>query len=137
MRPPPRTSVVRLWGDKTPMSDVLTATIGIPVLMARSHDDGELRLTRILIVDDHRSFADLLSAALDTVPGMRCVGTASSAAQGLARAVALRPDIVVMDIQMARQDGLQATRHIRDAVPETLVAVVTAHRDPDWVSRAA
>lgn len=93
--------------------------------------------TTIFIVDDHRSFADLLSAALNTVPGMRCIGTASSAAEGVAIATQLKPSIVVMDIQMPKQDGLQATRLIRRGAPDTVVAVVTAHRDPEWISRAA
>jgi DNA-binding NarL/FixJ family response regulator len=91
----------------------------------------------ILIVDDHRSFADLLSAALNSVPGMVCVGTATSASEGVARAVEVKPDIVVMDIQMPGQDGLLATRQIREMVPDTVVAVVTAHSDADWVSRAS
>jgi len=91
---------------------------------------------RVLVVDDHRTFAELLSGALEA-GGMTSVGVASSAAQAVSMAEDLRPDIIVMDIQMGRDDGLAATRRIRELVPDTVVAVVTAHRDPDWVVRSA
>jgi DNA-binding NarL/FixJ family response regulator len=97
----------------------------------------DVRETTVLIVDDHQTFADLLAVALDAVPGIRCVGTASSAAEGLRRVTELGPSVVVMDIQMAGTDGLAATRRLRQASPETAVAVVTAHLDGDWLSRAA
>jgi DNA-binding NarL/FixJ family response regulator len=90
----------------------------------------------VLVVDDHRIFAELLSGAL-AARGLRPLGTATSGAQAVAMARDLQPDIVVMDIQMPGQDGLAATRRIRELSPGTVVAVVTAHRDPDWVVRAA
>jgi DNA-binding NarL/FixJ family response regulator len=91
---------------------------------------------RVVVVDDHQTFAELLSFALSTEPDMDCVGTAGSGAEGVAMAQDLQPDVVVMDIEMPRQDGLTAARRIREVSPGSVVAVVTAHRDPDWVVRA-
>jgi DNA-binding NarL/FixJ family response regulator len=90
----------------------------------------------VLVVDDHRAFAELLGGALSD-SGMSTVGVANSGAQALAMARDLQPDLVVMDIEMPGQDGLAATRRIKEVSPDTAVAVVTAHRDPDWIVRAA
>jgi DNA-binding NarL/FixJ family response regulator len=89
----------------------------------------------VLVVDDHRAFAEMLAAALNTV-GMRSVGVAHSAAQAVTMAQALQPDVVVMDIQLPDQNGLAATRRILEAAPGVVVAILTAHRDPDWIIRA-
>lgn len=91
----------------------------------------------VLVVDDHRSFADLLAMALSGESDLRCVGTAVGAAQGLAMAEELRPDVVVMDIEMPQQNGIAATWSLRERLPEVAVVVVTAHRDPQWMVRAA
>lgn len=91
----------------------------------------------VLVIDDHRSFAALLGGAIATVPGMRCVGVATSAAKGITRAVELNPAVVVVDIQMPGQDGLWATRRLRDAAPDSVVAVVTAYTSAEWITKAA
>jgi DNA-binding NarL/FixJ family response regulator len=91
--------------------------------------------SRVLVVDDHRTFAELLAGALESA-GMDVVGMAHSAAQAVAMTQDLQPDVVVMDLQMPREDGLSATRRLRQVAPHTVVAVISDHRDPEWVVRA-
>ena len=91
---------------------------------------------RVLVVDDHRTFADLLSLALSSEPDLESVGTAGRAAEAVAMALEVKPDVVVVDIEMPRQDGLAATRRLREVLPDLVIVVVTAHRDPQWVLRA-
>jgi DNA-binding NarL/FixJ family response regulator len=93
--------------------------------------------TSILIVDDHASFAELLSLALGTEPDLCVLGTARTLDEAVSAAVRLRPAVVLMDIELGHESGLSASRAIRAAVPTAVVIVVSAHRDPRWVAKAA
>src|SRR4051794_22881192 len=94
---------------------------------------------RVLVVDDHRTFADLLQFALDAAPGLTCVGLAYDVASGLDMVARHRPDVVVMDYEFAgdRRDGVMATAAIRARHPEVFVVLLTAHADTSLVQRAA
>jgi DNA-binding NarL/FixJ family response regulator len=100
-------------------------------------NEGRTSRSRVLIVDDHQTFAELLALALGSQPDFYCAGTAATGAEAVEMALRLKPDMVVMDIQLARENGLDVTRRIRAAVPDTIVVVVSAHRDADWLVRAA
>jgi DNA-binding NarL/FixJ family response regulator len=89
------------------------------------------------VVDDHRTFADLLALALSDQPDLRCVGTAHSVDEGMALARSLRPDLVVMDVRLGDGDGIEATAELTAWRPETRVIVLTAHASQGLMERAA
>ena len=93
--------------------------------------------SRVVIVDDHNTFADLLAIALSSQADFECVGTAATGTAALEVIRRERPDLVVMDIQLGSESGLDAARRIRDVLPDAVIVVVSAHRDPTWIVRAA
>ena len=97
----------------------------------------ELPGETLVIIDDHESFAELLAGALSAIAGVKCVGMAASAAEGVTLTADLRPDIVIIDVQLPDFSGLAAIQEIRRHSPETLVVASSAHRDPIWGDRAA
>lgn len=84
----------------------------------------------ILLVDDHPLFLEGLGNLL-TAHGLNVVGTASDGFEALAQARALHPDVVLMDIQMPRCNGLQATRLIKTDLPEVKIVMLTVSADDE------
>src|SRR6266498_3527201 len=81
---------------------------------------------RILIADDHPIVREGLSAVLETQPDFTIVGEAASGAQAVARAAELRPDVILLDLELPEMDGVAALRAIRAADPTAKVIIFTA-----------
>lgn len=80
---------------------------------------------RVLIVDDHRMFAEALEAILATDGRIEIAGHASTGEEAIDLARGAEPDVVLMDIAMPVMDGLEATRRIADEVPNTAILMLT------------
>src|SRR6266567_274300 len=91
---------------------------------------------RVVIVDDHlmvrRGLATFLKAAQD----LELVGEAATGPEAIRVCAETRPDVVLMDLRLPELDGIEATRAIRQAHPETQVIVVTSAHDDELVSHA-
>ena len=92
--------------------------------------------TRLLLVDDHEVVRLGLMTLLDEQPNLKVVGEAGTAADALRAVERLQPDIVLMDIRMPGEDGIAATRQIRERFPQTQVIVLTSFADDDLLVRA-
>jgi DNA-binding NarL/FixJ family response regulator len=103
---------------------------------ADARPDGSAR-ARVLVVDDHKTFTDLVLVALDGEPDLVCVGAAHHAAAARTLTAQLEPDVVLMDVNLKAEDGLELTAELLAARPELRVVVLTAHSDAKVMRRAA
>lgn len=93
--------------------------------------------TRILIVDDHTTFAELLNGALDREGDLHSVGYANSAATGVEQYLALRPDIVIMDYHLPDGSGITAAARILAYAPHARIVMLTGDPTAEALEEAA
>ena len=86
---------------------------------------GDQRTIRLLIVDDHPIVRDGLRAVFEAETCFEVVGQAEDGIEAVARAVALQPDVVLMDLRMPRMGGVEAIRKLRERAPAIRVLVLT------------
>ena len=91
---------------------------------------------RVLIADDQKIVREGLVSLLSLLPGIDVVGAATDGDDAVRQALALRPDVVLMDLNMPRCNGVEATGQLRDRQPGTRVVVLTTYADDDWVFAA-
>jgi DNA-binding NarL/FixJ family response regulator len=91
---------------------------------------------RVLIADDHRLFAEALEAILASEPEMEVVGRARNGEEAVTQALALKPDVILMDIAMPIVDGVEATKRIRKKQRKACVLMLTGSNSRADVARA-
>jgi DNA-binding NarL/FixJ family response regulator len=84
---------------------------------------------RVAIVDDQPLFTDGLGRIVGAQEGMEVVGVAHDGESGVKMCSELRPDVILMDINMPIMDGVTATGKIRDLLPDAKILILTVHAD--------
>ena len=91
---------------------------------------------RVLIADDHRLFGQALESILATDDRLEVVGHAGDGSEAVQLALAVDPDVILMDIAMPIMDGFQATKQIRKQRPQARVLMLTASNSRTDLDRA-
>jgi DNA-binding NarL/FixJ family response regulator len=90
---------------------------------------------RILLVEDQTLMRQGLKTILDLEPGLQVVGEASDGEAGVQTALELRPDVILMDVQLPKRNGVEATAAICAAWPQARVIILTTFDRDDYVFR--
>ncbi|MDJ0903780.1 MAG: response regulator [Xenococcus sp. MO_188.B8] len=94
------------------------------------------RKIKVLIVDDQLSSCQFLKVILDSEPDLEIVGTAKDGEEALKQVEMLHPDIVLMDFEMPKQDGITTTETICQRFPEIKVIIISSHQRQEYINRA-
>lgn len=100
--------------------------------MSKAANDSD-RTISVLVVDDHRVVRAGIIALLEQGARLQVVGEAGTGEEAVEQAATLRPDVVLMDLQMPVMDGVEATRRITAERPSTAVVVLTTFDDDELI----
>jgi DNA-binding NarL/FixJ family response regulator len=92
--------------------------------------------TKVLVVDDHSVTRHGVVLLCTAAEGVEVIGEASDGNEAIARVTELLPDVVLMDVDMPRRDGISATKQIRQDHPSVGVVVLTVHEDQETIFEA-
>ena len=90
----------------------------------------------IVLADDQLMIIEGIKAILEPEPEIEVVGTAGDGQSAIALVKKLRPDILLIDIEMPKMNGILATKYIRKYFPNTKVIVLTSHKNQDYIAEA-
>lgn len=92
--------------------------------------------TRVLIVDDHPMVAEGLRAVLESYDDIEVVGTLTNGREAIDRVAALDPDVMLLDLNMPKVNGLAATEIILERRPDTRILILSMHDSAEYISTA-
>ena len=91
---------------------------------------------RILLADDHALFREGLAGIINNQPDMQVVGEANDGLESFVKAHELKPDLILMDVQMPGMDGIEAVKQIKQVLPETIIVMLTVRGDDEMLFEA-
>lgn len=92
-----------------------------------------LKKTRVLLADDHSVVRSGFRALLSAQPDLEVVGEAKDGRDAVEQTIALKPDVVVMDVTMPNLNGIEATRRVAQEAPRVRVLALSMHKDAVYV----
>jgi len=91
-----------------------------------------MKKTRLLLVDDHAVVRSGLQMLLGNEDDVEIIGEAGTAAEALAAATDLKPDVILMDIGLPDKSGIEATHDIKARIPNVAIVALTIHEDEEY-----
>ncbi|HQV94553.1 MAG TPA: response regulator transcription factor [Anaerolineales bacterium] len=95
-----------------------------------------MKQARVLLADDHVLFREGLAGIIGNQPDMQVVGEANDGLEAFVKAQELKPDLILMDVQMPGMDGIEAARQVKQVLPETIIVMLTVRSDDELLFEA-
>ena len=115
---------------------MMTDRLGRVGTVTAGDEDGLSGPSTLVIVDDHPLFRAAIRQMVSQWPDLEVVGEAADGCESVELCRRLHPELVLMDLSMPNMDGFEATREIKLESPSTIVLVLTASEEPEYLLKA-